>query len=89
MTTIQVRTDEKLKQDAMKVLARLGLDLSTAVKMFLVQVNLHKGIPFPIVTDNGFTPAQEEEIVKALRSAKKSKKGFASAKELHRAILGG
>lgn len=88
MTTIQVRTDEKLKKEAMKVLADLGLDLSTAVNMFLVQVKLRKAIPFEVRTENGFTSAQEDEILKALESAKKSKKGYSSAKALHQAILG-
>ena len=88
MTTIQVRTDKHLKKEAMKILKKLGLDLSTAVNMFLVQVKLRKAIPFEVRTENGFTPTQEEEILQALKSARRSKKGYSSAKALHRAILG-
>ncbi|MBI1934535.1 type II toxin-antitoxin system RelB/DinJ family antitoxin, partial [Candidatus Peregrinibacteria bacterium] len=33
MTTIHVRTDEKIKRDAQRILMSLGLDLSTAVNM--------------------------------------------------------
>ncbi len=88
MSTIQVRTNKKLKREAMRILQKLGLDLSTAVNMFLVQVKLRKGIPFDIVTENGFTPAQEEEILKDIAWAKKHGKRYSSAKELHRAILG-
>ena len=35
MTTISVRTDEKVKSQASTLLADMGLDMSTAVNMFL------------------------------------------------------
>ncbi|MBI2524229.1 type II toxin-antitoxin system RelB/DinJ family antitoxin [Candidatus Peregrinibacteria bacterium] len=88
MTTIHVRTDEKIKRDVQRILMSLGLDLSTAVNMFLVQVKLQKGIPFPVVTENGFTPAQEEKILKELAWARKNGKRFTSTKEMFRDILG-
>ena len=88
MATIQVRTDNKLKKDAMKVLENLGLDLSTAVNMFLVQIKLRKAIPFEVRTENGFTPAQEEAILREVAAAKKSKKTYSSAKAMFKDILG-
>ena len=88
MATIQVRTDEKLKKEAMKVLEDLGLDLSTAVNMFLVQVKLRKAIPFEIRTENGFTPAQEEAILKDLAWTKKLGKKYSSTKTMFKDILG-
>jgi len=88
MTTIQVRTNERTKKTAQQILKKLGLDLSTAINIYLVQIIEKKGIPFEVLTENGLTPAEEEEILKELASAKRSKKSYASAEEAHRAILG-
>lgn len=88
MTRIQIRTDGKLKKDAQRILAELGLDLSTAVNLFLVQIKLRKGLPFPIVTENGFTTEQEQQLIRDLRDAKRSRSRYASGKEVTRAILG-
>ncbi len=73
MTTVQLRVDEKTKKDVKKVLDNLGLDMSTAVKLYLKQITLHKGIPFPLVTENGFTINEENEILKATKEAKEGK----------------
>ncbi len=48
MTTIQIRTDEKTKKAVQKILKKLGLDLSTAINMYLAQIVKYQGIPFPI-----------------------------------------
>ena len=37
MSTVAVRVDVQLKDDATKLFQSLGLDMSTAVKMFLIQ----------------------------------------------------
>ncbi len=88
MTTIQVRTDEKTKKAAQRMLKKLGMDLSTAINMYLVQIILHKGIPFSIVTENGFTPQEEEKILKELAWTKKHGKRYSSTKEMFKDILG-
>lgn len=85
MSTIQVRIDEKTKKSAQKVLNEIGLDMSSAVKIYFKQIILNKGIPFRILTENGFTPEQETEILKASEEAKKGKNlagPFDSAEEL-------
>ena len=87
MTTIQVRTEEKTKKTAMQILDKLGLDLSTAINIYLVQIIVKKGIPFEIVTENGLTPSEEKKILKELAWAKKHGKRFTSAKALHNAII--
>ena len=40
------RVDEKIFNDASDILATLGLDINSAVRMFLQGVVLHNGIPF-------------------------------------------
>ena len=87
MSTIQVRTNEKTKKKAQKVLKSLGLDLSTAVNLYLVQIIVEEGIPFPIRTENGMTRAKERELLAAISSARRSKRTYASAREAHEAIM--
>ncbi|MBP6944699.1 type II toxin-antitoxin system RelB/DinJ family antitoxin [Patescibacteria group bacterium] len=73
MTTIQVRIDEQTKKASSKILAELGLDLSSAIKVYLKQVIATKGIPFSLLTKNGFTQAEEALILQASREAKQGK----------------
>lgn len=71
MTTIQVRIDEKTKHSAQKVLDELGLDMSSAIKVYLKQIIFHRGIPLQLVTQNGLSPAAEQSIIKASAEAKR------------------
>lgn len=48
MGTVAVRVDDQLKQEATQVFNDLGLDMSTAVKLFLIQSVKTKSIPFQI-----------------------------------------
>ncbi len=50
--TLNLRVNPTLKQDAEKVLGRLGIPMSTAVDMFLNQVVLVGGIPFSVTIPN-------------------------------------
>lgn len=88
MTTIQVRTQEKTKKDAMKILAKLGLDLSTAINIYLIQIVQKKGIPFQLLTENGMTPAAEAKMLKEAAWAKKHGKRYTSTKKMFKDILG-
>ncbi len=88
MSTIQVRTDGKLKKRVQKVLKDIGLDLSSAINLYLRQIVITESIPFPIRTENGFTPEQERKILREAEEAVKHGKRYHSAKELHKEILG-
>ncbi|MHC4434028.1 MAG: type II toxin-antitoxin system RelB/DinJ family antitoxin [Planctomycetota bacterium] len=55
MTTIQVRLDKRTKEQAQKVLRMLDISMSEAVKLFLRQVALQRGIPFEIKIPNALT----------------------------------
>lgn len=46
--TITIRVDEDTKECASKVLKEVGLDMSTAVNMFLKQVIRTNGLPFNV-----------------------------------------
>ncbi|MCL2220328.1 MAG: type II toxin-antitoxin system RelB/DinJ family antitoxin [Chitinispirillia bacterium] len=47
-TTINVRTDSELKANVQSILADLGLDISTAINVYLNQIVYKKAIPFEI-----------------------------------------
>jgi DNA-damage-inducible protein J len=43
---LQVRVEDSLKNDAAEVFEQLGIDTSTAVRMFLKRAVMENGIPF-------------------------------------------
>ena len=52
MSYIQVRVEETLKEDAIKVFEKLGLDLSTAIRLFLKKCVDENNLPFNIISEN-------------------------------------
>ena len=87
MTTIQVRTQAKTKKNVQKILSELGLDMSTAINIYLVQIEKHGGIPFSVLTENGMTLKAERDIIALAEETRKSKKSYSSAKEMFNDIL--
>ena len=71
MATVQIRIDEKTKRSAKKILDEIGLDMSSAIKLYLNQIAIRRGIPFQILTEDGLTIQQEKEILEASDEAKK------------------
>ena len=45
---VRARVDPSLKRDAEEVFAALGLNTTEAIRIFLSQVRLRKGLPFPV-----------------------------------------
>jgi DNA-damage-inducible protein J len=80
--TIQIRIDKKTKDAAKKTLQELGLDMSSAVKLFLTNVVNTQSIPLDLRTANGFTVAQEQAMIAETEEAKKNGKKFATVAEL-------
>ena len=52
LVPINVNVDSEVKQEAATILNQLGLNMSTAINMFLVQVIQKRGIPFEIINQN-------------------------------------
>ena len=50
VTNINIRVDSEIKKQAQEVFASLGLDMTTAINMFLRESIRQQGIPFPITT---------------------------------------
>ena len=53
--TIRARVDAKLKAQAERVLEKLGLNASDAIRLFYKQVALQKGLPFDVKLPNAAT----------------------------------
>lgn len=66
---IQIRVEEDLKRNAEVVLNNLGLDMPSAIRIFLTKVVSTNSIPFELKnsthTVNGFTPEFEAEVLRA------------------------
>jgi len=54
---IHARIDPKLKKSAERIFTKIGISRTEAIRLFLKQVELHKGLPFPISIPNEKTVA--------------------------------
>jgi len=70
-TTIQLRVDSNTKEQAQAVFKKLGIDISSAMKLFLAQVIKTKSIPFRLTTENGYTPEYEQMLIDEVKAMKK------------------
>lgn len=61
----QIRIDQNVKQEAAELFAMLGIDMSSAVNMFLRQCIIHGGLPFDVKI-----PQYKKEVLEAMREAK-------------------
>lgn len=68
-TLVQIRVDEKLKDDAAAVYENLGLDLSTAVRIFFKRSVAENGIPFRMKLGNSDLNAARTRIPQNVLSA--------------------
>lgn len=76
MTTLNIRIEENIKAKANKTLSSLGIDMSTAVKMFLNQVITENGLPFTPTKNVASIKAKwDKEIAHALKYGKSYKTG--------------
>lgn len=90
--TVQLRVDSKTKRAVANIFQSLGLDLSSGVKMYFQQVIRHKGVPFPVLTENGYTPAQEKQILAEFKQTladhkARRLKGYSSVRAMRKDIL--
>lgn len=62
MANLQVKMDDALRDDAQCVAAQLGIDLPSAVRMFLVQMVRQNGLPFDVSADPFYNPANQRYL---------------------------
>ena len=62
----QVRIDENVKKQANELFAQLGLDMSSAMNIFLRQCILRGGLPFTVEL-----PQYKSDVLEAMEESKK------------------
>lgn len=67
---IQARIDTELKNEVIKLFDALGLDMSTAIKIFLKKCIQEGGIPFDVKVDQ--TIYQSSNGIQVLKDLRKS-----------------
>jgi len=76
MTTLNIRIEQNIKTKANKTLSSLGLDMSSAVKLFLNQVIIEDGLPFtPTKNPAKIRARWDKEVAQALKTGKTYKSG--------------
>jgi DNA-damage-inducible protein J len=73
---IQIRIDAKTKNEAKKVLESLGMDMSSAVKIFFRQIINTKNFPCELRDANGFTLRKAEILRESILETKNSSQAF-------------
>ena len=77
-STITVRVDDKVKKESSDIFKEVGMDMSTAINVFLKQVIRSNGIPFPVSAD-----VPNATTLEAIRDAEKGEMAsFSSIDEL-------
>ncbi len=89
-TAINVNVDSKIKEEATNILKGLGLNMSTAINMFLAQVVKRDGIPFEVANPKPTKELLEaleegEQIISEIKAGKR--KGYRNVNEMMKAIM--
>ena len=82
----QVRIDADIKKQATELFSVLGLDMSSAINLFLHQCVLRGGLPFSVEM-----PRYSQELLDAMEEAKRISRdpdveGYTSMDELKKAL---
>lgn len=85
-TNINIRTDAAIKAQAESIFEAFGLNMSTAINMFLRQTIRENGIPFSLKLD-----VPNEDTVAAIKEGRelaldKSVKGYSNMNDLKAAL---
>ncbi len=67
-TSMTIRTDKEVKQQASEIFDALGMDMTTAVNVFLRQAIRYKGFPFELKVD-----VPNEETLEAIQEVQQMK----------------
>ena len=68
-TSMTIRTNREIKKEAQEIFSALGIDMTTAINVFLRQAIYFKGFPFDVRLD-----IPNEETMAAINEVKELKK---------------
>ena len=69
---LSIRVEKEVKREAERILNELGLNLSTAVNIFLKTLIREKGIPFPLKLKENTLTSERHELKKIPPELEKS-----------------
>ena len=88
MATLQIRVDDGIKAAADSLFTDLGLDTSTAVRMFIAAALEENGIPFAVKRSRDRRPnAELREAMEDVRLGRNLHGPYATAEEAVRSML--
>ncbi|MDR1920242.1 MAG: type II toxin-antitoxin system RelB/DinJ family antitoxin [Candidatus Adiutrix sp.] len=64
MASVQVKVDDHLRAEAQAVAANMGLDLASAVRLFLTQMVRENGLPFRPYADPFYNPKNQAHLAR-------------------------
>ncbi len=67
MATLQIRIDDTLRRQASDTAQAMGLDLSSAIRMFLTQMVKENGLPFHPTNDPFYSASNRAALRSSLR----------------------
>lgn len=70
MTQVNFRIEDDIKANAEKALKEMGLNMSTAITMFLIKVGREKRIPFEINADPFYSAENIAELERRVAGVK-------------------
>ena len=79
-SVVQVRMDEELRENASRLFDDLGLDLPTAIRMFLKKSLSMNGIPFEV--RNAIPNEETKQAIENARNGIGLSRAFSSVTEL-------
>lgn len=66
MVNLQIRLDNELKEQAQQVAQAMGMDLTTAVRIFLTQMVNDRALPFRPELDRFNSPSNQQALANSL-----------------------
>ena len=73
-STLQIRVDSTLRRQAEDFFNGAGLDMSSAVRLFLKQVVIRRRVPFDVIAEDPFwSDANQRVLAESIRSLEEGK----------------
>lgn len=75
-SSLQVRIDSNLRKEAEMLFSNAGLDMSSAIRLFLRQSVIRRRLPFEVITESPdpfWSEANQRVLAKSIRSLERGK----------------
>ncbi len=83
---LHIRLPAKLKREAEKVLSDLGLDTSSAIRLFYTQIALNQTLPFSLPSLRNASPKTRAIVAEALKDEEDALGPFNDAQSALKAL---